>query len=138
MYLRVLSLIILAAATVTSAAAQKGTTAVKTGSWSSETAIIEVEKGSVKLDFGCSAGTIPVRLRVDRHGNFRVKGTYVSGLGGANPPPGMGPREQDVFYSGTVKGNRMTIAIDFPNSERVSPSYEVKREKPKRALARCA
>ncbi len=110
---------------------------VKPGQWSGDSAQVTVTKTAVAFDFGCSAGSTALPLRIDKHGAFRLKGTYTSGTG-ANPPAGMQPQPQSVFFVGTINGSKMTLSIDFPNSERPSPTYELVAGPPVKDIPRCS
>src|SRR5689334_22749055 len=127
MLYRTLLIITFTLAAAAFASAQSKTRAVPTGPWSGENAHVVIDRGSVLLNFGCSSGRIAGRLRVDKYGKFSAKGTYRQGIGGAAPPEGMQPVEEEVVFSGTIKGKKMTVTIDFPNSERPSPSFELKK-----------
>jgi hypothetical protein len=111
---------------------------VKPGEWNGETARATVTKTSVRFDFGCSAGNVDSPLRIDKNGDFRVKGTYVY-TPGTPLPPGVPPAEaQEVFFVGTIKGNKMSLSIDFPNSERPSPTYELVFGTSHKDIPRCS
>ena len=114
------------------------TRAVKAGVWSGETAQATVTKTAVRFDFGCAVGKVNSPLRVDKNGAFRVKGTYITETGVAPPPDSQPAEPQSVFFVGTVKGSKMMLSIDFPNSERPSPTYELVAGSSSKDIPRCA
>ena len=117
--------------------AQTRTRAVKPGHWSGETAQVTVTKTSTTFDFGCASGETALPIRTDKNGAFRISGIYRT-VGGAALPRGMRPPEETVFFVGTIKGTKMSLSIDFPNSERPSPTYELTAGTSEKELPRCS
>lgn len=83
---------------------------VTNGAWGADGVEMVVEKSSVKLTFDCANGEIPLTLKRDRKGNFKVEGTYTRrGFGPIrinNPPTA-----QPVIYEGKVTGKSMKFKI---------------------------
>ena len=83
---------------------------VISGTWGATGAEMSVEKESVKLKFDCADGEIPLTLKMDKRGNFKVEGTYTRrGFGPIriNKPPTAEP----VIYEGKVTGRSMKFKI---------------------------
>lgn len=83
---------------------------VTNGTWGSAGAEMLVEKASVKLRFDSAEGEIPLALKKDKKGNFKVEGTYTKrGFGPirVNKPLTAEP----VIYEGRVTGTSMKFRI---------------------------
>ena len=83
---------------------------VTPSTWGAAGAETVVEKTSVKLTFDCANGEIPLTLKRDRKGNFKVEGTYTRrGFGPIriNNPP----KIQPAVYEGKVSGRSMRFKI---------------------------
>ncbi len=83
---------------------------VTNGTWGSAGAEMLVEKATVKLRFDCAEGEIPLTLRKDKKGIFKVEGTYTRrGFGPIriHKPPAAEP----VIYEGKVTGRSMKFKI---------------------------
>jgi hypothetical protein len=50
---------------------------------------------------------------------------------------GSEPKPEAVTYSGTVKGNKMILMIDFPNSAQAKLSIELEKGKTDDRFVRC-
>ncbi|MBK7393174.1 MAG: hypothetical protein IPI64_07715 [Chloracidobacterium sp.] len=83
---------------------------VAAGRWGAVGAEMVVDKSSVQLTFDCANGEIPLTLKKDKKGNFKVEGTYTRrGFGPIrinNPPIA-----QPVIYEGKVTGKSMKFKI---------------------------
>lgn len=83
---------------------------VTAGTWGAAGSEMVVEKSSVKLTFDCANGEIPLTLKKDRKGYFKVEGTYTRrGFGPIrinNPPIA-----QPVIYEGRVTGKSLKFKI---------------------------
>ncbi|MBK8305233.1 MAG: hypothetical protein IPK98_18335 [Chloracidobacterium sp.] len=83
---------------------------VATGTWGAAGAEMVVDKSSVKLTFDCANGEIPLTLKNDKKGNFKVEGTYTRR--GFGPIRINTPRTSEpVIYEGKVTGRTMSIKI---------------------------
>lgn len=129
------SLMILGAA-AGSAFSQARLKAVALSDWGSRDARVSVEKEQTVIEFSCASGLIKGRLKVDKKGNFAADGTYT---GRSHGPIRVGfePKPEPVRYTGSIKGKTMILTIDFPNSERMSPSYELEKGKTDDRFVRC-
>ncbi|HRI04625.1 MAG TPA: hypothetical protein PLL77_12850 [Pyrinomonadaceae bacterium] len=83
---------------------------VTAGTWGAAGAEMVVEKSFVTLTFDCANGEIPLILKKDRKGYFKVEGTYTRrGFGPIrinNPPIA-----QPVIYEGKVTGRSLKFKI---------------------------
>ncbi len=83
---------------------------VTNGKWGTTGAEMLVEKSAVKIKFDCAEGEIPLTLKKDRKGNFKVEGAYTRrGYGPIRI--GKPPTAEPVTYEGKVTGKSMKIKI---------------------------
>lgn len=94
---------------------------------------ISTKEGS--LEFDCAHGQFDKPLRPGWLGRFAVRGVYVEEHGG---PIRMGevPKSHEAFYTGRVKGNRMTITVKLLDTRQQIGTFVVKRGEPAR-LVKC-
>jgi hypothetical protein len=83
---------------------------VTKGNWGGDHIVMEVNGKGAEVDFDCAHGQIAQPIRSDKHGRFKVPGTFTAEHGGPvlrdeNPQSGT------VSYSGRVKGDTMTLTI---------------------------
>lgn len=99
---------------------------VTTGTWGAAGAEMVVEKTSVKLTFDCANGEIPLTLKKDKKGNFKVEGTYTRR--GFGPIRINNPRTSEpVIYEGKVTGRTMSIKITLIATGDFVGSYTLTR-----------
>ena len=90
--------------------AAPGATAVATGAWGGEHIILEVAEKGAEVEFDCARGQVTQPIRLDKHGDFDVAGTFTSEHGG--------PVRRDesaqvspARYSGHVDGQTMSLTV---------------------------
>ena len=109
---------------------------VAVGDWGGQQARLTVKETETTIEFPCAEGSIAGRLKVDKSGNFRSAGTYT---GRSHGPIRVGsePKPEAVTYSGTVKGNKMTLVLEFPNSTQAKLSAELEKGNNDDRFVRC-
>jgi hypothetical protein len=92
------------------------TQGIPRGEWGGDHINMDVGESSAKLEFDCASGYIQGPLVVDAQGKFQWRGTFAAERGG---PVRMGdkPREQSATYTGTLKGNLMTLTLKIADAD---------------------
>jgi len=104
--LRVLVLLLIASMAPTNA--QK--TRIATGVWGGLHINLEVSAKSAKVEYDCAHGAIEGPLVVDGNGNFELRGSFTAERGGPVRADET-PESRQSTYSGTIKGNTMTLTL---------------------------
>ncbi|HEY0365560.1 MAG TPA: hypothetical protein VGC73_03745 [Pyrinomonadaceae bacterium] len=89
---------------------------IPTGAWGGQHINMKVNAKSATIEYDCATGTIQGPLVVDRHGSFNLRGTHRMEHGGpvrADETPGDHP----ATYTGSIKGNTMTLNLKVSDSE---------------------
>ncbi len=98
---------------------------LSTGTWGGPNVRIQVEAGSARIDYSCANGTIEGPLTLDSKGRFTWRGRHhregpgpvrVSDEGGAA-----------AIYTGSVKGDTMTLTVKLTDSGEVIDTFTLKR-----------
>ena len=99
---------------------------LSTGSWGAPHIRIDVAQGSATIDYDCANGTIAGPLTYDRKGNFTWRGTHNREHGGpirvdekSNSRP--------AVYTGSIKGDTMTLTVKLADTNEVVETYTLKR-----------
>jgi hypothetical protein len=99
---------------------------VSTSSWGAPHIRIEVAAGSATIDYDCANSTIEGPLTFDSKGRFTWHGAYNR--------EGPGPirvetsaNSQRATYTGTVKGDTMTLTVKLAGSSDAIGTYTLKR-----------
>ena len=89
---------------------------IPTGTWGGEHINMKVGAKSATIEYDCATGVIQGPLVVDRDGNFNLRGTHRMQRGGpvradetANDHP--------ATYTGSIKGNTMTLNLKLSDSD---------------------
>ena len=93
---------------MTSVNAQK--TRIATGVWGGLHINLEVGADSAKVEYDCAHGAIAGPLVVDNNGNFELRGSFTPERGGPVRADET-PESRQATYSGTIKGNTMTLTL---------------------------
>lgn len=84
------------------------------GSWGgSHVSLILTAQGG-RLEYDCASGAILGPVRIDAGGNFTARGTHSPGQGGPEQE-GERPPMLPAAYSGSVRGDRMTLLVRVPS-----------------------
>jgi hypothetical protein len=103
------------------------------GTWGGQHIRIEVGSGPAAIEYDCANGTIAGPLILDRKGNFRWKGSHVREHGGPTRIEEE-PRGEPAIYSGSVKGNTMTLMVTLANTNQVIGTFTLTRGTPGRVF----
>lgn len=103
------------------------------GDWGGEHVGLHLEPGGGALDYDCASGTIGPVVP-DAAGRFTAPGTHSPGHGG---PVRQGEVTPSVAaqYSGSVRGDRMTLTVTIDPDTAIGPLVLIKGAAPN--LLRC-
>jgi hypothetical protein len=106
---------------------------IPTGAWGGPHIRINVGQRSATIEYDCANGTIEGPLTVDSRGRFTWRGAHNREHGGpiridesANSQP--------VIYTGSVKGDTMTLTVKLADTNEVLETYILKRGSPGRVF----
>lgn len=100
---------------------------IATGDWGGPHIHIKVGAQSATIEYDCASGVINGPLRVDRNGNFTLHGTHRMERGGpvrAGDESGQTP----ATYTGSIKGNTMTLTLKLSDSD--EETFTLEKGKP--------
>ena len=86
------------------------------GEWGGTHISMNVGEQSATIEYDCAHGEIPGPLTVDGEGKFELPGTFTPERGGPVRAD-EAPRGQPATYSGTIKGNTMTLTLKIKGSD---------------------
>ncbi len=93
---------------------------VPVGEWGGPHARLDVQEKVASLELDCARGTIDGALRLERGGRFRAKGLFKR-EGGAEMAQEAAPEGRPAQYSGTLKGNVLTLHILTEDEQKLGP-----------------
>jgi hypothetical protein len=103
------------------------------GTWGGQHIRIEVGSGPAAIEYDCANGTIAGPLVLDRKGNFRWKGSHTREHGGPIRIEET-PQGEPAIYSGSVKGNTMTLTVTLANTNQSIGTFMLSRGTPGRVF----
>ena len=119
-------LALLGLAMVAGCATPTATERTITGQWGGQHVGLMMSETSGQLDYDCAAGTIDGPLTTDAAGRFTATGTHTPGQGGPDRID-YTPPSHPARYSGTVRGDTMTLIVDVAAIDaRIGP-YALRR-----------
>ncbi|HSK63746.1 MAG TPA: hypothetical protein VK893_07895 [Pyrinomonadaceae bacterium] len=83
---------------------------IATGVWGGLHIHLEVGSNSAKVEYDCAHGTIEGPLVIDGDGKFEWRGSFTPERGGPVRADET-PQPQPAAYTGTIKGNKMTLTL---------------------------
>lgn len=89
---------------------------IATGVWGGEHIRIEVGAKSATVEYDCATGVINGPLVVDSNGEFNLRGIHKMERGGPVRADD-NPKQHEATYSGSIKGNTMTLTLKFADFE---------------------
>ena len=106
---------------------------LSTGSWGGPHINIQVGQGSATIEYDCANGTIDGPLTYDSKGRFTWRGTHNREHGG---PVRMDETSNGrrAIYTGTVKGETMTLTVKLADTNEVVETFTLKRGGPGRVF----
>jgi hypothetical protein len=89
---------------------------IATGVWGGEHINMKVGAKSATIEYDCATGVIAGPLVVDRSGHFSLRGTHKMERGG---PVRLGdePKPIPATYTGSIKGNTMTLTLKLAGAD---------------------
>lgn len=95
------------------------------GTWGGPNVRIEVEASSARIDYSCANGTIAGPLTFDSKGRFTWRGFHTrEGPGPIRVADGHG---SPALYTGSVKGDTMTLTVKLTDSGEIIDTFTLKR-----------
>jgi hypothetical protein len=88
---------------------------IATGVWGGQHIQIKVGANSATIEYDCANGVIDGPLIVDSDGNFKLRGDHRMERGGPVRADEQ-PRKIPASYTGSVKGNMMTLTLKLADS----------------------
>jgi hypothetical protein len=99
---------------------------ISTGSWGAPHIRIDVGQSSATIDYDCANGTIDGPLTFDSRGRFTWRGTHRR----EGPGPirvGHEFKGSLALYTGSIKGDTMTLTVKLTDTNEVVDTYTLKR-----------
>jgi hypothetical protein len=97
---------------------------VQNGVWGGDHILIEVTSTGATVMFECADGTIEESLVIDGNGRFDVRGVHIRRTGGPARSD-QKPERLRARYTGTVKGNSMTLTVTLPDTNETEGTYSL-------------
>ena len=89
---------------------------ITTGVWGGDHINMKVGAKSATIEYDCAHGLIHGPLVIDSSGHFNLRGTHTMERGGPVRADET-PNEQPATYTGSIKGNTMTLSVKVAGSE---------------------
>jgi hypothetical protein len=89
---------------------------IPTGTWGGQHINMKVGAKSATIEYDCATGTIRGPLVVDSEGNFTLRGTHRMQRGGPVRADET-PNDHPATYTGSIKGNTMTLNLKLSDSD---------------------
>lgn len=86
------------------------------GNWGGQHIDMKVGAKSATIEYDCASGVIQGPLVVDSEGNFNLRGIHRMERGGPIRADAK-PNEVPATYTGSIKGNRMTLNLKVSDSD---------------------
>lgn len=88
---------------------------IATGVWGGQHIQIKVGANSATIEYDCASGVIDGPLVINSDGNFNLRGSHRMERGGPTRADEQ-PRRISATYTGSVKGNTMTLTLKLAGS----------------------
>jgi hypothetical protein len=124
-HIPVLSLVLLAVFFVIAEARKMQS--IPTGNWGGQHINMKVGAKSATIEYDCATGTIQGPLVVDANGNFKLRGTHQRQHGGPIRSDET-PQDHAATYTGSIKGNTMTLNLKVGDSDEETFTLEKGKE----------
>jgi hypothetical protein len=89
---------------------------IATGVWGGQHINIKVGAKSATIEYDCAHGVINGPLVVDANGHFNLRGTHTMERGGPVRADD-NPKQHPATYTGSIKGNTMTLNLKLGDSD---------------------
>ena len=100
---------------------------IPTGNWGGQHINMKVGAKSATIEYDCATGMIQGPLVVDGNGNFKLRGTHQPQHGGPIRAD-ENPQDHPATYTGSIKGNTMTLSLKVGDSEEETFTLEKGKE----------
>ena len=100
---------------------------IPSGVWGGQHINIEVGEKSARIEYDCASGVINGPLSVDANGTFKLRGTHRVERGGPIRADD-DTKGQPATYTGTIKGNTMTLTLKVGEAEAETFTLEKGKE----------
>ena len=100
---------------------------IPTGVWGGQHINIEVGEKSATIEYDCASGVIDGPLSVDANGNFKLRGTHRVERGGPIRADD-DSKGQPATYTGSIKGNTMTLTLKVAGADAETFTLEKGKE----------
>lgn len=99
--------------------APSGANMVASGQWGGQGIGLLIEGSTIRFEYDCAHGTIDgASIPLDAAGKFEVKGTHIFEFGASEQVES----PHQARYTGTVKGNVMTLTVTVANASPTNPN----------------
>ena len=89
---------------------------IPTGVWGGDHIHMKVGAKSATIEYDCANGVIEGPLVVNSNGEFNLHGTHTMERGGPIRP-NVQPNARPATYTGSIKGNTMTLTVKLEGSD---------------------
>ena len=100
---------------------------IPAGNWGGPHINMNVGAKSAMIEYDCASGVIQGPLIVDRDGNFNLRGIHRIERGGPVRADEK-PNEVPATYTGSIKGNTMTLNLRLSDSDEETFTLEKGKE----------
>ncbi len=100
---------------------------IPTGNWGGQHINMKVGAKSATIEYDCASGVIQGPLIIDRDGNFNLRGTHRMQRGGPVRADET-PQDHPATYTGSIKGNTMTLNLKLSDSDSETFTLEKGKE----------
>ena len=100
---------------------------IPTGVWGGQHIHIDVGEKSATIEYDCASGVINGPLNLDANGNFKLRGTHRIERGGPVRADDK-PNDHPATYTGSIKGNTMTLTLTVGDSDTETFTLEKGKE----------
>lgn len=98
------------------------------GEWGGTHISMNVGEHSATIEYDCAHGEIPGPLNIDSEGKFQLPGTFTPERGGPVRADET-QQAQSATYSGTIKGNTMTLTLKVAGTDETE-TFTLEKGKP--------
>jgi hypothetical protein len=98
------------------------------GEWGGTHISMDVGDRSATIEYDCAHGEISGPLTIDGEGKFELRGTFTPERGGPVRADET-QRAQPAIYSGTIKGNTMSLTLKVGDSDETE-KFTLEKGKP--------
>lgn len=89
---------------------------IPTGVWGGQHINLEVGEKSAQIEYDCATGVIDGPLVLDANGHFNLRGRHMMQRGGPIRADDEA-KSQPAGYTGSIKGNTMTLTLKLGDSD---------------------